>query len=292
MGGYLVIGDGRVTHNGDRLVQTRLLGFIAPPSANQVVDPEGRLVVRPGQGGIVLGVGPGDLADRWVSDHLEPGASIVHPEPAANHALQAFSCVGNRATVLGGPANGAEGVVIGKHGALLAAFAPRDLARMAPGDAVEIDGCGVGLALDDEGEVAVHSCSPELLDALVPGRTPDGRMRVPVVGTLPPEAAAAGLGMDVARFNIDLQVDQPPVTAVAAGLRFGDVIAVLDQDHRYGRQVREGWLVVGVIVHGHSVGGGHGLGMVSLLSGPATRFSLDQQKGASLTALVRFPWLD
>lgn len=283
---------GRVTHNGDRLVRTRLLGFVTPPGANQVVDPEGRFVVRPGQGGIVLGVGPGDLADRWVSDHLEPGASIVHPEPAANHALQAFSCVGNRATVLGGPASGAEGMVVGKHGAILVAFDPRDLARMAPGDAIVIDGCGVGLEIDRESEVAVHSCSPELLDRLLPGRTRDGRLRVTVVATLPPEAAAAGLGMDVARFNIDLQVDQPPVIAAAAGLRFGDVVAVLDQDHRYGRQVREGWLVVGVIAHGHSVGGGHGLGMVSLVSGPAARFSLDEAKAASLTTLVRFPWLD
>jgi hypothetical protein len=80
--------------------------------------------------------------------------------------------------------------------------------------------------------------------------------------------------------------------AAAAGLRFGDVVAVLDQDHRYGRQVREGWLVVGVIAHGHSVGGGHGLGMVSLVSGPAARFSLAESKAASLTTLVRFPWLD
>jgi hypothetical protein len=49
--------------------------------------------------------------------------------------------------------------------------------------------------------------------------------------------------------------------------------------------------VVGVIAHGHSVGGGHGLGMVSLISGPAARFSLDESQSASLTAYVRFPWL-
>ena len=280
-----------VVHNGGRLVRTRLTGFVSPPGANQVVDHEGRFLVRPGQGGIVLGVGPGDPADRWASDHLEPGASIVHPEPAANHALQAFACVGNRARVHGGPASSAEGVVVGKHGAILVAFAPSDLARMAPGDAVVVDGCGVGLEIEDEPDAAAHSCSVDLLEGLLPGRTGDGRLRAPVVATLPPEAAAAGLGMDVARFNIDLQVDQPPVMAVAAGLRFGDVIAVLDQDHRFGRQPREGWLVIGVIAHGHSVGGGHGLGMVSLVSGPAARFSLETTMDASLTKLLRFPWL-
>ena len=279
-----------VEHNGDRLVRTRLLGFVSPPGANQVVDHEGRLIVRPGQGGVVLGVGPGDPANPWASDHLEPGASVVHPDSAANHALQAFSCLGNPATVVSGPAGGAHGLVVGKHGATLVAFAQADLARIAPGDAIVVDGCGVGLAIEGEPDLAIHSCSPDLLDRLVT-RTADGRLRVRVVATLPAEAAAAGLGMDVARFNIDLQVDQPPVAEAAGRLRFGDVVAVLDQDHRFGRQIRVGWLVVGVIAHGHSVGGGHGLGMVSLLSGPANRFALEAAPDASLRSLVRFPWL-
>jgi hypothetical protein len=282
---------GEIVHNGGRLVRTRLLGYVGAPGANRVVDHEGRHVVRPGQGGVVLGVGPGDPADAWISDHLEPGASVIHPDAAANHALQAFSCLGNRATVAGGPAGGARGVVVGKHGATLVAFAPQDLARLAPGDPIVIDGCGLGLAIDGEPDVAIHSCSPELLARLLPGRAADGRLRAPVVTVLPAEAAAAGIGMDVARFNIDLQVDQAPVAERAAGLRFGDVVAVLDQDHRFGRQVREGWLVLGVIAHGHSVGGGHGLGMVSLASGPAARFALETSPRATLTALVGFPWL-
>lgn len=279
-----------VAHNGGRLVRARLVGFVAPPGANQVVDHDGRLLVRPGQGGIVLGVGPGDVADCWNSDHLEPGASVVHPDPAANHALQAFSCIGNRAAVASGPAAGAEGVVVGKHGATLVAFGPAALALMGPGDAVVIDSLGAGLAIEGDRETALHSCSPELLERLVHGRTAGGRLRVRVAATLPAEAAGAGLGMDVARFNIDLQIDQPPVAEEAVGLRFGDIVAVLDQDHRYGRQVRAGWLVVGVIAHGHSVGGGHGLGMVSVLSGPTEHFALEHSTSATLLRYLRFPW--
>ena len=281
---------GRISHNGERLVTTRLLGFIAAANANQVVDHDGRLVIRPGQGGVVLGVALGDRADDWASDHLEPGASVIHDEPAANHALQALSCVGNRAVAVGGPASGASGVVVGKHGATLVAFAPGDLARMAPGDPIVIEGVGVGLAIDGEPDVALHSCSPELLDRLVAGRAPDGRLRIPVVATLPAEAAAAGIGMDVARFNIDLQIDQPPVALPASGLRFGDLIAVLDQDHRFGRRFAPSWLVVGAIAHGHSIGGGHGLGMVSLLSGPAERIALERSPAATLHDLLRLPW--
>jgi hypothetical protein len=279
-----------IAHNGGRLVTSRLLGFVTAPGANEVVDHAGLHLLRPGQGGVVIGVGPGDLADAWASDHLEPGASVAHPEPAANHALQAFSCLGNQARVMSGPATGARGIVVGKHGAVLVAFRPADLARMGPGDAVLIEGLGVGLAIDDEPTVVLHSCSPELLEALVVGRTADGRLHIPVAATLPAEAAAAGTGMDVARFNIDLEVSWPPVASIAAKLRFGDVIAVLDHDHRHGRQVCEGCLVVGVIAHGHSVGGGHGLGMVSLLSGPADRIALEPRPDTSLAALMGLSW--
>lgn len=275
----------------DRLIRTRLLGWVAPSAANHVVDHEGRALVRPGQGGVILGLGPGDPAGGWESDHLEPGASLAHPDPSANRALQTFACLGNRATVTGGAAVGAEGVVVGKHGATIVAFSPADLELLAPGDPVVVDGHGVGLAIPDEPAVAVHSCSPEVLDGLLAGSTPDGRWRVRVAAILPPEAAAAGLGMDVARFNIDLQVDQPPVAAAADGLRFGDIVALLDQDHSVGREHRAGWIAIGAIAHGHSVGGGHGLGMVTLVSGPEDRFSLEAASGASLTSLVRFPWL-
>lgn len=68
-----------------------------------------------------------------------------------------------------------------------------------------------------------------------------------------------------------LPVDEPPVAALAADLRFGDVIAIADQDHRYLRAPRAGWVAIGVVCHGRSVGGGHGFGMVTLLSGPMER---------------------
>ena len=280
-----------IRHNGDRLVLSRVAGVVQAANANQVVDHEGRLRVRPGQGGVTLGVGPGDPADLWASDHLEPGASVGHPDRAANHALQLLSCVGNPAVVVDGPAAGARGVVVGKHGAVLVAFAPDALARLAPGETIVIDARGVGLAIEGEPEIALHSCSPELLDRLVAGRDDAGRLRVAVAAVLPAEAAAAGIGMDVARFNVDLQVDQPPIEERAAGLRFGDLVAVLDHDHRFGRQYRSGWVAVGVVAHGHSVGGGHGLGMVTLLTGPRDRLLLEVTTQACLSNLVRFPWI-
>jgi len=258
----------------ERLVQVRLSGQVAPSAANAVVRPDGQLAVLPGQGGVVLGIGPGDPAGSWVSDHLEPGASLRHPDEAANRALQIFACLGNRATVIDGPAAGAIGRVVGKHGAVLVAFSDETLARLGPGEWVAIEARGVGLAIEDEPDVAVHSCDPGLLGLLVPGRSPDGRLRVTAVAQLPAAAAAAGMGMPAAMFNLDLEVEAPEIAEIAAGLRFGDVVVLRDQDHRFGRQHRAGWLAIGSIAHGRSAGGGHGLGLVTLATGPADRFEV------------------
>lgn len=279
-----------VRHNGQRLVLTRLAAQVQPASANHVVDHVGRLQVRPGQGGVAPDVGLGDLADAWTSDHLEPGASLGHPDAAANDAIQLLACVGNLATVLDGPAAGVSGVVIGKHGAVIVAL-PRDAAaRLGPGEWLAIDARGVGLAIDGEPAIACHSCSPELLEALVAGRASDGRLRIPVSVEFPAEAAGAGIGMPVSRFNIDLQVDQPPIAGLAARVRFGDIVALRDHDHRWGRQIRRGWVAIGVIAHGHSVGGGHGLGMTTLLSGPLERIAIEPAQDADLVRLLELRW--
>src|SRR5262249_51654007 len=137
-----------------------------------------------------------------------------------------------------------------------------------------IEACGVGLAIEGEPDIVMHSCSPGLLERLIAGRDEAGRLVLPVVAQLPAEAAAAGIGMSPRRFNIDLQIDQPPVAELARDLRFGDVVALLDQDHRFGRRFNRGWVAIGVIAHGTSGAGGHGYGMATLLSGPAARLSL------------------
>jgi hypothetical protein len=271
--------------NRERLVRMRLGAWVQPARANQVVTPDGQLVQRPGQGGVVLGIGLGDPAGGWVADHLEPGVTLGHPDPAANRALQVLSCVGNRATMLDGPAAGASGIVYGKHGGVLATFEPSQLEKIAPGERVAIEAVGVGLEVEDEPEVAVHSCAPELLTKLLRERDGAGRIRVPVVAVLPTEAAAAGIGMAVDRFNMDLQDDQPGIVEGAQGLRFGDLVGLEDHDHRYGRQYRRGWLAVGIIAHGRSLGGGHGFGFTTLLSGPAGRLTLVRSDGARLERL-------
>lgn len=274
--------------NADLLVRTRLRAVVQPASANQVVRPDGVLHILPGQGGVVTGIGLGDVAGKWAGDHVEPGASLGHPDAAANHAIRFLSCVGNPVQILDGAAAGARGLVFGKHGAVLAMFAAEALARLAPGDGVAIDAHGIGLGDDEFPDVTCHSCSPALFAALV--QKSAGRLRVKVAAVLPSVAAAAGIGMPAAMFNMDLHTSSPPVADMAKGLRFGDIVAVMDQDHRFGRQHRPGWAMVGVVSHGAATGGGHGLGLTTLLTAPAGRFEFETSDQAQLARLLPLPW--
>ena len=278
-------GPGPAT-NASRLLLTRVSGQVTQAGANDVVGPDGIRLIRPGQGGIVLDVDLGSPAGGWESDHLEPGASLSNPDDAANRALQILACIGNRATVASGAAAGAVGTVVGKHGAVLVRFAQENLRLLAPGDWVTIDAKGVGTVVDDTPDVAVRSCSPALLTALL--RPNNGRFRVEVAALLPAEAAAAGIGMPSDHLNLDLEVGSPPLASMAGGLRFGDVVALADHDHTHGRLLRPDWLTIGIIAHGRSVGGGHGFGFVTVVTGPAERFDVVFATEANLRALLGF----
>ena len=269
--------------NAADTVRVRLAATVSPAQANAVTDRSGTRRVRPGQGGVVLGHRLGGPAGGWASDHLEPGASLGHPDPAAYAALQALCCVGNPVVVRSGAAAGAEGFVYGKHGGVLATFAESDLERLVPGDQVAVEAHGSGLSLVDFPDVAVHSCGPPLLSALLPEVTSDGRMRIDVAAVLPPIVAAAGIGMPASGYNLDLD---PAAAERILDLDFGSIVVLDEHDHRFGRQRRPGWLAVGAVVHGSSLGGGHGLGMITLLSGPAARFAVSVVPGTNLTALL------
>ncbi|MFQ6109075.1 MAG: hypothetical protein ACE5L7_05935 [Candidatus Aminicenantales bacterium] len=49
-------------------------------------------------------------------------------------------------------------------------------------------------------------------------------------------------------------------------LRFGDIVAILDADHTFGRFYREGAISVGVVSHSRSVAAGHGPGVTALFT--------------------------
>jgi len=275
--------------NASDLIAQVLAGEVWPPLADRHghrVGADGRPFALPGMGGVTLGVHCGDPALGYASDHLEPGASVRHRDTAANNALQFLCCTGNAVRVTSGPAAGAVGHVIGQHAYVLADFAEPDLARMAPGDQVSVTAVGQGLALPDHPAVVVKNCSPGLLSAMPGGTAPDGRLEVHVTAVIPAEAVGAGAGMSSEYANTDLMGAYPGLPpAFSLGLehlRIGDVVAMRDADHRFGRGYRADYLAIGVISTGQCRLFGHGPGASTLFSGPAEAFRLVTDADANL----------
>jgi hypothetical protein len=123
----------------------------------------------------------------------------------------------------------------------------------------------------------------------MPGGTrPDGRLEVHVAARVPAEAIGAGAGMVSEYANTDLMGAYAglgeDLSLGLESLRVGDVVALEDSDHRYGRGYREGYITIGVISTGQCMLFGHGPGPSSLLSGPAEAFHLVDDQDANLAS--------
>ena len=271
--------------NENDLVMISVAGQVASPLERGTpwrIGYDGRPRSLPGSGGIVLSHRVGDPCVGLAGDHVEPGVSIRNEQrsagaapDAANQALQTYSCVGNRAIVTSGRAIGARGVVTGKHGGVdtvLIDFPVETMRRMAVGDRIQVWAFGLGLRLTDYPDVAIWNCSPRLLARWRP-HVRDGRIHVRVTHRMPARVMGSGLGRNnVLRGDYDIQMSDPQMVRryKLGTLRFGDTVGILDADNRYGRSRLEGRVSVGVIVHSDSTVAGHGPGVVSLLSAPAT----------------------
>jgi hypothetical protein len=282
-----------VRSNADRLVTQVLAGEVWPPLGDRHayrVDPDGAPFVLGGMGGVTLGVHCGDPATGHAGDHVEPGLSVRHRDEAANLALQYLACVGNRVRVASGPATGAEGFVIGQHAYVLVDMAEALLRDVTTGDQVTVFAQGQGLTLPDHPEVRVKNCSPGLLERLPGGTAADGALEVHVAARVPPEAIGAGAGMVSEYANTDLMGAYAglgeDLSLGLESLRIGDVVALEDQDHRFGRGYRPGWLTIGVISTGSCSLFGHGPGPSTLLSGPAEAFRVVVDADANLAAVT------
>ena len=282
--------------NAPRPVAVNMLGVVEHPALGGTpyrVDADGRPYLPVGDGGLVLGVRLGDPVAVLAGDHVAPGACLVHPDPAARHALVCYGCVGNPAEVRTGRAAGARGVVLGKRGEdgrLITGFRQEDLARMRPGDQVTVRASGQGWPPPGVPPgLVVLNAAPGLLAALPVSWPGHGPMTVGVRMTLPSKLAGNGVGRPAAAWDLDLQLGPgdagppgaggpagaggPPGAGGAAiggpGLLLGDLVAVADLDARQNMGFRRGWLTVGVVVHGASPLPGHGPGLTPLFTGPA-----------------------
>ncbi|MBX3625278.1 MAG: DUF4438 domain-containing protein [Rhizobacter sp.] len=271
--------------NADELVAVSVAGQIAHPVARAAphrVGHDGVPRVLPGTGGIVLNRRIGDLCVGMAGDHIEPGVSlhnnsreVIGPRDGPNNALLTYACVGNLARVISGPCTGKTGVVTGKHGGVnhvMVDFPTDVLMRLQIGDRVQIVSHGMGLRLLDHPRITAMNCSPRLIRrwGLVQR---DGQLHAPVTHLVPARVMGSGLGKNTAwRGDTDIQlVDRETRRRYRLGsLRFGDMVAIVGNDTRFGTSARQTRVTIGVIVHGDSTVSGHGPGVTALLTGPLT----------------------
>jgi hypothetical protein len=282
--------------NRTELVVTAVSGEAAPPLLNTGlydVSHEGEALIVPSVGGINLNVRVGDGAFAFVADHIEPGVSIRNPDDKASLSLNVLACVGNEAVVISGDAKGARGRVTGKHGGVehvMVDFAPDVMRRMVLGDKIQVWACGLGLRIEDAPQVKVFNADPDLLDSWGVQLTDGGRLRVPVAKIVPAAVMGSGLGRStVVRGDYDIQTFDD-VTAEKYGLRdlrLGDIVAIADADHSYGRIYRTGAISVGVVVHGRSYVAGHGPGVTSLLTSSDGKIEAVVDAGANLASILQ-----
>ncbi|KKO20799.1 MAG: DUF4438 domain-containing protein [Candidatus Brocadia sp.] len=262
--------------NEKNLVEISVIGEVSSPqsgSSPYSITPDGKPKVLPGIGGITYNVKVGDNAVRWEADHVEPCVSVKNKDREENGALNLLSCIGNLARVITGDAKGGTGVVTGKHGGIenvLVDFEDRTLEKLAIGDKILIRGVGVGLSFPGYQHIKPLNMSPGLLKAL-PIREDKTRhvLHVPVTHIIPAAIMGSGLGSQHCyRGDYDIQLfDKPTVEQHhLQSLRFGDIVAIMDADHTFGRIYKTGSVSIGVIVHSNCVTAGHGPGVTTLLT--------------------------
>lgn len=276
--------------NIDKLVRASVIGEVVPikgsPYTYQIAH-NGKPVVLPSVGGIVYNVKIGDSAVGWEADHLEPCVSTKNRDRDDNVGYNLYSCIGNRARVISGDAKGAEGVVTGKHGGIehiLIDFDDETLKKLSVGDKVLVEAFGLGLKLMDYPDIKVMNIEPQLLSKILEERK-NGRLRVGVTHFVPARIMGSGLGAShTYRGDYDIQLfDEQTVKEYGLdSLRFGDIVAITDADHSFGRIYREGAISIGVVVHSNCVISGHGPGVTTILTSSEGRLKPYIKKNANI----------
>lgn len=286
--------------NVDKLVKISVVGEVASPIFGRAIyriSAQGSPIVLPSVGGITYNVRVGDSACGWEADHVEPGVSIENKESdprfaqAANTALNVLSCVGNEAVVVSGDAKGAKGVVTGKHGGVehvLVDFQPETLEKLMLGDKVLVKAFGVGLKLLDFPDVKVMNMDPRFLEALDVKPVGD-KLEIPVAHVIPAAIMGSGLGANQTYsgdYDIQLFDENVRKRYELDDLRLGDLVAIKDADHSYGRIYREGAMSIGIVVHTNCVSSGHGPGVTTLFTSSTEKIIPRIDKKANIALIL------
>jgi hypothetical protein len=286
--------------NADKLIKISVVGEVSSPIVSKSIyriSANGIPAVLPGVGGITYNLRVGDFACGWEADHVEPGVSVENKENdsrhgnAANIAFNVFSCIGNQALVVNGDAKGSIGFVTGKHGGIehvLVDFQSDVLEKLIPGDKILIKAIGVGLKLLDYQSIKIMNMDPKFLRVLNPKEV-SGKLQVSVTHIIPAAIMGSGLGKSHAYSgDYDLQMfDRKSIQENGLDdLKIGDLVAITDADHSFGRIYRQGAVSVGIVVHTNCIAAGHGPGITSLMTSSLGNITPKIDKAANIAYLL------
>jgi len=284
--------------NESDLVQFAVQGYVRYSLCfGPEISTEGERLVVPSVGGIVYNVKIGDPISKFVGDHIEPAVSATAdrsgPQNNPSHSFNAYSCIGNTATVISGDAKGAKGTVTGRHGGVehvIIDFPDKTLNKMADGDKIQVRSHGIGIKLIEHPEIHVQGIDPRLLKKMGIKAMKKNALRVPVTAIAPPYLMGSGLGSVSSHTgDYDIQSSDPDAWKKAGldKLRYGDFVALQDQDGRIGWKYRKGCVTIGIVVHSDSYLPGHGPGVMTLLSGPQKSILPEIKKNANIGSYLK-----
>ena len=263
--------------NTDKLVMLSVIGEIASPVTPRgiyVVNTDGIPEVLPAVGGITYNLRIGDSCVGLKADHIEPGVSIKSVKnntSYGNNSLTLFSCIGNEAKVVTGEGKGKKGVVTGKHGGIENVhidFEPEILEDLVIGDKIQIKSFGLGMEIEEFPEIRIMNVDPGLFDKLGISAS-DKKLKVPVTHLIPAYIMGGGIGSTQAYTgDQDIQIFDKETREKynLNTLRFGDIVAMMDADHTYGRMYKKNAVSIGVVIHGDCIGAGHGPGVTTIMT--------------------------
>ncbi len=268
--------------NLNQLVKVAVVGEISSPILwrGYQVSHEGKPLNLPSVRGITYNIKIGDSVMGWIGDHIEPGVSTCNKESKGDNArsssensgYNAFSSIGNVATVITGRAKNKKGIVTGMHGGIehvLMDFPDDVLKKFVYGDKVQVVAFGLGLSILDCPEIKIFNLDPGLLLKINPNLNCKKELEFPVVAKIPPYLMGSGLGGgSVVSGDYDITMADEKITKKLGldKLRFGDIVAIEDTDNTFGRTFRPGAVTVGVVVHSDCVLAGHGPGVTTILT--------------------------
>ncbi len=263
--------------NKDKLPVISVQGTVANASGRErdIVDFNGNPYLLAGKGGICYNVKIGDPAFNWVGDHIEPGVSTILSEDKrygpANSGYNFHACIGNKAKVVTGDAKGAFGTVIGFHGGLehvMIDFPDSVLESLNMDDTFLIKTCGQGLELNDYPDIRICNLDPMLLLSLG-AHDSQKKIEIPVTKKIPAVLMGSGIGLPTTLSgDCDIMTSDESLISEydLSTLRLGDIVAIEDYDHRYGRCYKKDAISIGIVVHTDSRISGHGPGVTTIMT--------------------------